>query len=113
MGFNQKESNFEAFGIMNVMYDGITIAFIIIVPQSGIKDAIESSEKFNPKATGIATVTATRDRLEYGGSVDDCVFLELVLKKRKEGVDITFITLDFVSTPLHSVLFLMVQFWLH
>ena len=83
----------------------------MIIPQIGIKDAIESSERFNPKAIGIATVTATKARLEYGGSVDDFVFLEFVLKKRKEGVDITFITLDFVSTPLRSVLFLMEQFW--
>ena len=46
------------------MYDGITIALIMITPQTGIKDAMELSGTFNPKAIGIATMTATRARLE-------------------------------------------------
>ena len=46
------------------------------------------SGRFNPKATGIATVIAMIARLKYGGSVDDCLFLEFVLKKKKEGVRI-------------------------
>ena len=50
--------------MMNVMYDGITMALIIIIPQRGIKDVMVSSERFNPKAIGMATVTATRARLE-------------------------------------------------
>ena len=49
---------------MNVMYVGITIALMVITPQIGIKEAIESRGMFNPKAIGIATVTATKARLE-------------------------------------------------
>jgi hypothetical protein len=64
VGFNQEESNVAAFGIMNVIYVGITIALIIITPQMGIKETIELSGMFNPKAIGMATTTATRARLE-------------------------------------------------
>ena len=65
----------------------------MITPQSGINYAIESSEIFNTKAIGIATVTATRARLEYGGRLDEVNFvLEFVRKKKKEGVDIIIIT---------------------
>jgi hypothetical protein len=51
-------------------------------------------------------------RLEYGGR-SDLPFLERFLKKKKEGVLITVITLYFGSTPLHLALFLMEQFLLH
>jgi hypothetical protein len=64
VGFNQEVSNFEVFGIMNVMYDGITMALIIIIPQIGINEPKVLSGMFNPKAIGMATITATKARLE-------------------------------------------------
>ncbi len=48
---------------MNVIYDGITIALIIIIPQIGMNEAMELSGMFNPKTIGIATETAMRARL--------------------------------------------------
>jgi len=70
------------------------------------------SGTFNENAIGIATKTAMNARLEYGGR-SDLLFLELFLKKKKEGVLIMVITLHFGSTPLHLALFLMEQFLLH
>ena len=40
----------------------------------------------------------------------DCSVSYFILKKKKDGVRIIFITIDFGGTPLHSGLFLMEQF---
>ena len=49
---------------MNVIQVGITMALIIITPQTGMNETMELRGMFNPKAIGIATITATRARLE-------------------------------------------------
>ncbi len=62
--FNQVESNLEVLGIMNAMYDEITIELIIIIPQTGINDSKKLPGTFNPKDTGITRIIATKARLE-------------------------------------------------
>ena len=72
----------------------------MIITQTGINEPKVLSGMFNPKAIGIATVTAMSARFEYGGSPEfDLFFLEF-LKKKKEGVDIL-ILLTPGDTPLH------------
>jgi len=61
---NQEENILDAFGMINVMYDGITIALIMIIPHTGTKEPNVFRGRFNPKAIGIATVTAIKARLE-------------------------------------------------
>ncbi|MBL7015909.1 MAG: hypothetical protein ISR79_06030 [Nitrosopumilus sp.] len=73
------------------MYEGITIALIIITDHTGKKVPNSLSGTFNENAIGIATKTATNARLEYGGS-SDLPFLDRFLKKKKEGVLIIVIT---------------------
>ena len=76
----------------------------MIITQTGINEPKVLSGMFNPKAIGIATVTAMSARFEYGGSPDEFIFpfLEEFLKKKKEGVDIL-ILLTPGDTPLHFV----------
>ena len=74
--FNHEANALDAFGMMNVMQDGITIALIKIIPQTGTNVPNMLSGMFNPKAIGIATETAITARLEYGGRPEELFFFE-------------------------------------